>query len=331
MAAVGSAGGRDRGQLVLVGGVALATVFVAMTLVLNAGIYTHNFASRSDTRLDGAASVEGSVERGVGRLLSNAVASEPDAPGRQADIMSAGVADIGARFGRRGSREGVFIDVTRPRTTEGTRIVQQAGRNLTNASGAADWTLVADSDGLRAFRLNVSRTSLVAGSGGVPSGAFHVLLADDAGNRWAVYLSRENGSTEVHTENLVTGTTYGPCRDDTGARTVVDLTDGEVAGARCPALEFFERLPGALDGTAAIDVSFADTVAGDSPTATGAYQLTVARDESAVDDGDFHDDGSGASPQARATLYSVRVDLAYVTRGLAYRTVVTAAPGGPDA
>ena len=48
LASDGGRTGRNRGQLVLLSGLVLATIFVALVLILNSAIYTENLATRND-------------------------------------------------------------------------------------------------------------------------------------------------------------------------------------------------------------------------------------------------------------------------------------------
>lgn len=324
--------GRRRGQLLLVGAVVLASFLVSLTLVLNAGVYAQNLSTRAGESVVDGATVTGGTEAAVGGLLEVAIDAAPDATATQTDTVVAGVAALGAQFGRNAAQERSYTNITYLGATEGTRLVQPAERNFTNATGTGDWGLVSGVTGLRQFRLNVTRATLVdvstAANG--TGDAFRVRLSDGEGHRWLVYVYRVGGETRVHATDVDSGATSVVCRDTTGSHSVVDVTAGTLDGERCPALELFDRRPGRLETNAGVTVEYVGAVVGGAPTVAGSYELTVDVEESVVDDGDFAADGSAAAPRAEAALYAVDVRLAHETRSLEYATRLRVAPGEPD-
>lgn len=325
---------RNRGQLILIGGLLLATTLVSLTLILNSGIYTHNLATRSASAADEALALRSGVEAGVGDLVELAVDTHPDDLAGQRAAITDGVPAIRGQVGRATARDSAYTNVTVVGETNGTRILQTTDRNFTNASGTDDWELVADANGIRRFRLDVRRSTLVSTDAGSVEGsdAFRLRISNATGSEWLVYVYNVSTSDEtgVLTENVATGTNYGPCTDSTGSRTAINVTAGTVAGDRCPALEFFDRLPDPIDPGSEVTVRFNNTTAGGSPTVEGTYEVTVDRSRSTVNDSDFHPTLSGEFPQARATVYSVEVEFVYRTSDLTYETLIAVAPGEPE-
>lgn len=321
----------ERGQLLLIGGLLLAITLVSLTLILNSGIYTHNLATRSGSAADEALAHRSGVESGVGDLVEVAIDDHPDDLDGQTATITDALPAIREQVGRAVARDSTYANVTYVGQTNGTRIVQSTDRNFTNASGASDWELVANAAGIRRFRLDVDRSDLVSTDKSSVDGtdAFRVRLVDDDGNEWLVYVYEAGGETKVVTENATTSTKYGPCSDADGTTTRITVTAGTVAGDRCPALEFFDRLGNDLDPTSGLTVQYNSTETSDSPTVSGTYELTANRSESAVDDGDFQSDASGDFPNAREAVYSVEVEFVYETSDLTYETLIAVVPGEP--
>lgn len=322
---------RERGQLILIGGLMLAVTLVSLTLILNSGIYTHNLATRSGSVADEGLAIRGGIEDGVGGLVEFAVDEHPDNVTRQETNVTDGLPAVREQVGRAAARDSTYAKVTYVGKTDGTQIVQEADRNFTNVSHAADWELVDGAGGIRQFRLDVTRVDLVSTSFGSVEGsdAFRVRLADANGNEWLLFVYEDSGATEVATQNVVSGTKHGPCTDASGTRTDIDVTAGTVAGDRCPALELFDRLPDDLDPAAGLTVQYNSTAVGGSPTAFGTYELTVDASKMTVDDGDYQSDPPGAFPRAREAIYSVEVEYVYETPDLTYETAITVVPGEP--
>jgi hypothetical protein len=139
-----------------------------------------------------------------------------------------------------------------------------------------------------------------------------------------VYVYENSGTTEVVTEHDPTGTTYGPCTDDGGERTVVDVTGGTVGGESCSALSFISDLeqPNAI--------TYHDTETAGSPTGNGTYHLFVDNATVADPPEPQFNDGPGDSPWADAAAYAVGFDAVYGTEQLRYEARIRIAPGEPD-
>lgn len=328
----GAGGARRRGQLILVGGLILAATLVSLTLILNSGIYTLNLATRAGSPADTALALQHGAEAGVGGLVESAIDDHPDDLALQRTNVTEGVPAIRERVGRITAHHSTYTNVTYLGETNGTRIRQDADRNFTNASGTSDWELVANAGGVRRFRLDVTRTDLVettitsVGS----SDAFRVRFIDGNGNEWLVYVYNESSETKVVTENVASGTKFGPCSDASGTRTTINVTAGTVAGDRCPALEIFERLSGDLEPTSGLTIRYNSTEPGGTRTVVGTYELTVDASTSTVSDGDFQPGPAGDYPVTRAAIYAVEVEFVYETSDLTYEASMTVAPGEPD-
>lgn len=325
------AGAGERAQLMLVTALVLASLFVVLAMVLNAVIFTENFATRTHASEDvrDALSTRDVAAAELDRALADAnrhdtsYADLHDAFGREVTTWGT----LAARHRAANARD---LDLAVVDVTNGTRIVQRnASRTLTNVSGAPDWELVDDADGLQAAALNVSRSSLVVPSNEtnstalVADGVFHVVLTDAGGDAWRVFVYRDGvDAVEVRVQEP-TGTLRPACSAAAGAdgTVTVDLVAGSVGGTDCPELAFVDGL------SPPADLAFR---AGDG--AAGTYVIVVAQLEGVIDgDGDFAAVDDGASPATTETIYAATVEVRYVSSVVEYRTTLRVFPEAPDA
>jgi hypothetical protein len=307
---------RDRAQLLLVGGLAIAVGLVALAVVLNSGIYTHNLASRADPTASEAVGYGAVVRDSTEGLVEFAVAHHPNDFTAQEANVTAGVVDVSGGIARESAGHGLLTNATVAATFEGRTVNQTGDRVFTDQDGDTDWEVADDAHGVRTFRMDVQRSSLNESSLPVYSGAFNVTFDPASGGDLIVSLYRDgSGSTVVRVTDEGTGRTFEPCADDTGTRTVVDLTGATVAEDHCPALERLGDVPRPFD------VEFSDT-----DNVTGTYDLVV----NTTTVGDVGAPGA-SGPSGLETLYSVHLELRFRSQRVDYATTVTAAPGEPDA
>ena len=317
---------RDRAQLLLVGGLVIAVGLVGLAIVLNSGIYTHNLASRADPIASEAAGHTAVVRDSVGGLVEFAVRQHPDREGEQVHNVTAGVSNVSDLLAREAAGRAVLTNATVAATTNGTKVNQTAetgDRAFTSAAVDYDWEVVTGAEGIRAFRMDVRRTSL-DDHAGVTFGdftgdEFNVTFAPSSGDDWNVSVYRDSGTdtTIVTVTNVDTGRSFGPCTDDTGSRTEIDVTDATVAGEPCDALRRLDAL------ATPFDLEFHN--AGE---AEGSYGLVVV-DALDVDDTNLADAGD-PGPSELDTLYSVDVVVRFRSQRVDFRTTITVAPGELD-
>jgi len=314
----------DRAQLMLVGALVLAVIFVTLAVLLNAAIYTGNVATRDAGPGTGEAieyeneatamarTTVGEIDRGGSATYAELRGNFTDTVGdwSRAAGTHAVVGLVEARLESRSMQNG-------------TRITQASDRNFTSDSGARNWTVANDSRA-RAFRLNVTQDSLASTDTPVADGAFRVTF-DNGTDEWATYLHQSGGDTgdvAVSVEDPdgnVESCTVDPGSDD---RAVVDLTAGTIAGEDCSAMQFFGTLSGEYT------IGYVDTLDGaGNEQVVGTYAVVVDRPLDRLESGA---DGAG-EPTATRTLYSAELRVSYRTSNVYYQSDFRVAPGEPDA
>lgn len=315
--------GRDRGQLILVTGLAVAVTLVALVLLLNTVIYTQNLATRGAGAEDGAAvAYRQEVLAGVGGVVD----AENRAEHANLTALRENVNDSVAQFDDATAgyyaERGVVADVTEEglALTNGTLLRQTNGsREFASAGNDADWTLVEDvggagnAPGARNFRLTVSRENLTDSSS--PAG-FSVLLDGDAGENWRLYVYDDGGIT-VAVKNGSDPSATAVC-SASGPEATVDLTAGTINGTACSGLDY----------AAGVDAPY-DVVFENGGEATGTYGLTVDEppDDPDVRSGNFAGPGDDASPRAVPAVYAAEFEVHFETPNLAFHTAVRVARG----
>ncbi|WP_226023362.1 DUF7261 family protein [Halomicrobium salinisoli] len=315
----------DRGQILLVAALALAAVFVLLTVVVNSAIFTENLASRGETvGSDEALTLRAAVTDGVGETITYANRHNDTSNDALARNVTAETENVSAAVSRHYVVDGAAVDVSGPHEfANGTRIVDEnaGGSTFVGADDdAANWT-VAEGVAARAVVLNVSRDSVMDDpeDESEPAESGFYVEVDDGSNAWNASLVREphGGSDEF------TVAVRGPSDSDDGYCTVdgspehvpVDLTEGTVAGEPCAPLDFARNV------SEPYDVSYHN---GDK--VNGNYSLVV--DEDDAEDGNDNLTAAGTGdPDAHDAIYSVTVRYRYDGPQLHYETNVRVAPG----
>jgi len=307
---------RDRAQLILVGGLVVAVGLVALAIVLNSGIYTHNLASRADPTASEAVGHTAAVRDSVGGLVEYEVGHNPDDTSEQVGNVTDGTSNVSAQVARASARRGLLTNATVAAEVNGTTVNQTGDRNFSDSASPPNpsWTVADDTRGVRDFRMDVNRSHLIDEGGALPLSAtvFNVTF-DTSSEDWVVSVYRDGGTTAVLVINETADRTFGPCTDDTGDWTTIEITRATVAGEHCAALGRIEDLPRPYD----VEFDQADNV-------TGSYSLVA--NTTSVDVGSPGD----AGPSEMETLYAVWVEIAFQSQRVDYRTNVTVAPGEFD-
>ena len=311
----GRSGNDDRGQLLLVGALALAVVFVALALLLNTAIYTGTLATR-DSGVEATPAIEyvsASQRAGVDAIASvnrrnNSSANDLN----RAFNATMGRWDDLASHHRAVAGDATDTDVTR--ITNGTRIQQDdAGRNFTNDSDAANWTVVSGVSGVRSMRFTVEASTLADDPADLLADeVYHLTVTSGAGTRTVfVYDTPSGPEIRVDDGGAETTCAAGSVTDGTF---VVDIPNESVGGASCPAL-------GAVDstsGSTSIEYDDAGAVA-------GTYTMVVDEPPAALSLSGVSAAGSG-SPYWTYAVYSAELDVSYRTGELDYAATVEVVP-----
>lgn len=318
---------RDRGQLLVVGALAIAVLILGLGAVFNSPAITEQRATTADS--DQAADAEqfrDTVRRGVGGTLR--AVNFPEAPSSRADrrldddlpanltdyshglLRDRLTAEVGNWSGLTAGLDAVEKRGTRTTVvdaTNGSRIAQYEHRNFTNQSGTTDWILAENASGVRAFRMNVSRSSLADCS---TSSCFEVEF-ENATSTWTVAIGNASGEVNVS----VTGPNGTASCDATAEYVLIDFTAATVGGDDCSALATLGR----IDQPVSVEYENGDRAA-------GRYHLVV----DALVAEDPHYQGPGG-PEVAPALYDADVNLRLRTETLTYGTTIRVAPGELDA
>lgn len=318
----------ERGQLLLSTAFALAVLFVGLALVLNTAIFTSNLGTQGSDAVSGhhALQVRADAQRGAAGLIERVNDEETGSYGALVSNLTTDLDRWGELIGRHESLGGGTAAVTLRETTNGSLLRQTADtRAFTNASGAADWTLVAGASGLRGVELTVASNSLVdppsaadTGPELAASGVFRIVVTADDGDRWRVFVYGDAGDAAVAVENpdgRLASACSGPPESNGTVR--IDWPAATVGGESCSALRPLSSI--ASDPTVAYR---------DGNNATGTYAMVVERPVSEVADDDYGPAGATTAPYVTEAIYDATIGLEYTTPTLAYRTNVSVTPGG---
>jgi hypothetical protein len=302
----------DRAQLLLVGALALAVLFVALALLLNTAIYTGNLATR-EAGVDSADAIEYASEaRTAGEEAIRSVNYRNNSSHSALNTSLRSTLrlwDDAAAQHRAVVGDGADVDLVG--ATNGTRIQQDdVTRNFTSESGAANWTVASDSDlsGLRSLRLTVDETTL---AGGPSDDAFHLNVASDAGTR-NISVYDDGGPTVQVSEN---GSVVDTCSPGSFAGDTfrIDVANASVAGASCPNLSVVD------DVGSDLEIAYAN---GDD--AGGRYTMVVDEPESALTLAGL---GAGSGePYSTPAIYAADLRVTYRTPKLDYEARIEVVP-----
>ena len=235
-----------RGQLFLIGALAITLILVALTGLLNTAIYTENLASRG-TNVGGSNDML--IERDVTDfvdlnmqhinrqpgLSSGAKRSAIEETTRSwADIQSVGYGKIGTIF---------RVEAPGSQQTLGFRAGQEdSTRDFTSESGDSDWLVSGNNNKVRQFEMVVDRSEL-ASSGSGSEFTVHLLQTDgfqltSANESYQFRIGQSGSDVEVEVVDD-SGATVGSCSapEDSNGDVLIQLSEGLVGGSECAALE----------------------------------------------------------------------------------------------
>jgi len=307
-------GDTDRGQLLLVGALALAVLFVALALLLNTAIYTGNLATR-DAGVDAAPVIEYTAESRTAGV--EAIRSVNDRNNSDLTNLSTALRSTITRWDEQASHHravgGDLAAVEVAGVTNGTRIQQDDdSRDFTNETGGEDWTVAADSDlsGIRSLRFAVEESTLAYNPTIGPDEVFTVEIDSDTGTT-TLYVYDTDDEPEVHVND---GGDTGTCQSDTGGTFVIDVANESVGGASCPALSNLTDVGGD------ISVDFRD-----SHRAGGTYSMVLDEQQSGLSTLGV-DDADGGTPYWTDAIYSAQFNVTYRTEDIDYAAGIEVRP-----
>ncbi|MFC7173353.1 hypothetical protein ACFQL0_08235 [Haloplanus litoreus] len=305
---------RDRAQLLLVGALTLAVVFLSLSLLLNSVIYTENLATRqTGADVDRATTFRHDVVAGLGDAIEHVNGGDaPDAATRRSEYRTVTDAWL-SKLANYSATNGLAGDVERRTVSEGTRIADgNDSTTLTPQNGNTTWTVVTDAK-VRNFHLRIDGASL---SGDV------IVRIDDGTTR-----TLRIEDTAPKPQLRVVGAADPTCTLSDGR---IDVSGGQVGGRDCPALR-------SVDLSDEVDITIED-----GAKVNGTYSLVADRREAgmraAVDTRNHpnqcappspptYNDSDAADPYSSPAIYAATADVSVRTQDLDYARTVRVAPG----
>lgn len=235
----------NRGQLFLIGALAITLILVALTGLLNTAIYTENLASRG-TNVGGSNDmlierdvtefVDLNMQR-INRQPSTITAKRSDIEETTrswADIQSVGYGKIGTIF---------RVEAPGSQQTPGYRAGQEVStRDFTSNSGDSNWLVSGNNNKVREFEMLVDRSKL-ASSGSGSEFTVHLLQHDGfqltpANESYQFRIGQSGTDVELEVVDD-SGATIGSCSapEDSNGDVLIQLSEGMVGGSECTALE----------------------------------------------------------------------------------------------
>ncbi|WP_436927251.1 DUF7261 family protein [Halosimplex amylolyticum] len=294
-----SVGGPDagRGQIILVGAFALAVVFVALALVMNAAIYTENLATRSESAETSNAHA---FHRATETMAVESFRYAHTAHSGDHDALNQSVRDAVESYHnatrRQQAAHGQLTNVS-VATTPGVNVTDDPSDF--SDSGTDDWTIATDVSDTRKFRLDVESWS--------GSDSDELWVVADGGDTWYLNVSYDSAASEYEIGVNDSGS-YESCTTTATAPLTVDFSEGTVDGADCPALDL-----GSVSGPYDLGIR-------NGSVADGEYTMVVDGSPSAA----------LSSSQYEEVLHAMEVDLVYWSSDVRYRSTIRVAPGETD-
>lgn len=320
--------GRDRAQLLLLAGFALAAVFVAFAFLLNSVIYTENLATRGEgSRATHAIAISDDVATGTEGVIRYANEHNTSDYTSLGEELTDGVADIDRLVGTQQLADGGVLSVSSVSYRKGTWVDQSyKSRNFTDRNFDEDWTLFTDADGARAFRMNVTNPDDLQDidTTTTPIENFTV-IATDGTTIWRMEVYHDNGGIlglplgDSYVAEVTDGdgnTRYCSVDDDV-PYFWINVSAGTFAGEECRALRFGEGVP------------TVETVRFDhGGNMNGTYRLMAAKDQGVVTTVPYN--STGSPPVTTHAIYNATVRVSYDTGSLQYETERKAEPEEND-
>jgi hypothetical protein len=319
---------RDRAQLLLLAGFALAAVFVAFAFLLNSVIYTENLATRGEgSRATHAIAVTNDAATGTEAVIGYANEHNTSDYGELDTELRAGIEDVERLIGVQQLSDGGVLSVSYVSHRRGTWINQSyKSRNFTDRNFDEDWMLFTDADGARAFRINVTNPDDLQDIDTVttPIENFTV-TATDGTDVWRMEIYHDNGGVlglptgdsyvaEVTDANGNTG--YCSVHDDDADSFWINVSAGTFAGEECNALRFGEG----VSTVERVDFDHGGNM-------NGTYRLMAAKDRSSIT---VPYNSTGSPPLKTPAIYNATVRVSYDTESLHYETERKADPEERD-
>lgn len=287
----------ERAQIILVGAFALAVIFVALALVMNAAIYTENLATRSESA---ATADSHAFHRATTTVAEDAFqyaheVNDSDHQGLERNVTQA----LDAYYNVTRTQQatgGQLAEATVGSTTRGTNITDETG-DFQHPTPTADgnWTLATGVTSTRKFQMQIDTLTL-------PTDKEFRVVAGDV-STWYLNVSWDGTQYEIGVNE---SGTYTQCDTTTLEDISIDFSARTVNGNDCAALNLH-----AVTGSYNLEFDNPEEV-------EGKYQVIVDGTPTIT---------SSSDPETDPVLYSMEVDLVYWTPELRYESTIRVAPG----
>lgn len=312
----------DRGQLFLVGALALAVLFLSVAVLLNTAIYTENLATRSDgASATDAIGFRGTTEQYAAAYLEYVNHNKNTSYANETTHFERGIRYWSNASARHQAMSGRVTHVKTTGYVRGTRIVQDTRQTFTPAQDTDDYSwAVVNQTRVRNFQLTIKRDQLYLLSDLTNlTRSFHVNITSETGATWSVYVYQPSTTNNVSIK-VKNGSraTVGTCTVEDKWATV-NFANATFDGQPCEPLRSFENVQPPLN----ISYHQADR-------SNGTYTLVIDKVRTDIDNVDhkfYNDDTSDKSPYTTEALYQAKLKLVYRSADTYYRAILRIAPG----
>lgn len=308
----------SRGQLILIGVIVIGALLISMTVVMNEFIYAQNVESEGvSTEADEIRSLQHMIDMEYGELL---IASNRYDPVPQENYSAAIKEARTAIRTQEATSQGQILHVSETGKIEGT-LLRQTEKRTFSGTNNSQWNITTTD--VRRFQVAIDTSSLEAIDSinqSELSDTFHIVVEDDTGTTWTLYLATENGSEIV----IAVDNGDGPMNRyeaDVSSRSVtIDVVTGSVDRAES---EQIDEVSVYEDGFASnLGDTSTQTISFKNPNQVrGEYTLTVPNSP----DSDLPMI-NGSSSQQKDVIYESQLKVTYESADHYYSDEIHIAP-----
>ena len=296
----------NRGQLLIIAAVGLAILLVVMALALNTAVFGGVHVAGTDASLHeerAALEYQDAIERGVGGIFPS-LRSTGDYDELEA-VLDQEVANVSGPVDRQFTNDGVATSTSAEPLFETSVAHNDSTREFTNKTGDSDWALAENVSNVTSYEMEIFEDNLAQ--------------VNECATEDACFTLEVNGDWQMSvnsTSNNIFIIVNGNPECSTSNESIqIDLVEGTGDGD-CEFPAFTEEPYSQYT----IEYTNADN-------SSGTYNLTV---DGELDDEDFYDAGSGASPRLAAELVGADVTIEYRSATLHYTNEVRVWRGDED-
>lgn len=250
-------GGRDRGQLLIIIGFLLGTVFVVLALVVNGAVFAENLATRETVDSERSTSFTVGIDDAVVAEYDRTNDNESRKAVHARTMFNDSLRQWTDQRADTAAQEGALFEAAWT-THVGWRLTQLADRSFAPAGDdtATDWTVVEGTENVSALQFDVTRDDLHDGTEGVSTiddQAFRLNVSNGTTD-WELYVFRDpgNSSVVVYQGDPTSFGTFGDLLDDPNScsratdRALIEFLTMTIDASSCDALGFEDDLSGEI-------------------------------------------------------------------------------------